>query len=182
VAQGILTSRGGMTSHAAIVSRGMGKPCVVGCEAIKVDLEAREFTVNGRVIREGDVISIDGASGNVIAGEVPVVDPELSPEFRTLLSWADEIRTMGVRANADTPADAARAREFGAEGIGLCRTEHMFGQGGHKPERMAMAREMILAETTEERMVALEKLQEMQRQDFYEIFKAMNPFPVTIRL
>ncbi len=182
VAQGILTSRGGMTSHAAIVSRGMGKPCVVGCEAIKVDLEAREFRVNGRVVKEGEVISIDGATGNVIYGEVPVVDPELSPEFRTLLSWADEIRTMGVRANADTPIDAAKAREFGAEGIGLCRTEHMFGQGGHHPERMAVAREMILAETTEERMVALEKLQEMQRQDFYEIFKAMNPFPVTIRL
>ena len=118
----------------------------------------------------------------MIFGEVPVVDPELSAEFRTLLSWADEIRTMGVRANADTPADAARAREFGAEGIGLCRTEHMFGQGGHHPERMAVAREMILAETTEERMAALEKLEQMQREDFYEIFKAMNPYPVTIRL
>ncbi|WP_374711622.1 pyruvate, phosphate dikinase [Symbiobacterium terraclitae] len=182
VSQGILTSRGGMTSHAAIVSRGMGKPCVVGCEAIKIDLEARQFTVNGRVIREGDVISIDGATGNVIAGAVPVVDPELSPEFRTLLTWADEIRTMGVRANADTPQDARRAREFGAEGIGLCRTEHMFGQGGHHPERMVVAREMILAEDKEERMAALEKLRVMQREDFYEIFKAMDPHPVTIRL
>ena len=182
VSQGILTSRGGMTSHAAIVSRGMGKPCVVGCEAIKIDLEARQFTVNGRVIKEGDIISIDGATGNVIAGAVPVVDPELSPEFRTLLTWADEIRTMGVRANADTPQDAHRAREFGAEGIGLCRTEHMFGQGGHHPERMAVAREMILAENKEERMAALEKLLVMQREDFYEIFKAMDPYPVTIRL
>jgi len=182
VSQGILTSRGGMTSHAAIVSRGMGKPCVVGCEAIKIDLEARLFTVNGRTIKEGDVISIDGATGNVMAGEVPVVDPELSPEFRTLLEWADEIKTLGVRANADTPKDAALAREFGATGIGLCRTEHMFGQGGYHPERMAAAREMILAETKEERLAALEKLRVMQREDFYEIFKAMNPYPVTIRL
>ncbi len=182
VAQGVLTSRGGMTSHAAIVSRGMGKPCVVGCEAIRIDLEAGEFTVAGRTVKEGEIISVDGSTGNVIYGEVPLVDPELSPEFRQLLQWADELRTLGVRANADNPTDAARAREFGAEGIGLCRTEHMFGQGGHHPERMAVAREMILAETTEERLEALAKLQEMQREDFYEMFKAMQPYPVTIRL
>jgi len=181
-ARGILTSRGGMTSHAAIVSRGMGKPCVVGCEAIRIDLEAGFFTVNGRTVREGEVISIDGTTGNVIYGEVPLIDPELSPEFRQLLEWADELKTLGVRANADTPQDAARAREFGATGIGLCRTEHMFGQGGHHPERMEVAREMILAETLEERLEALAKLEVMQREDFYEIFKAMAPYPVTIRL
>ncbi|HEY8346145.1 MAG TPA: pyruvate, phosphate dikinase [Symbiobacteriaceae bacterium] len=182
VSEGVLTSRGGMTSHAAIVSRGMGKPCVVGCEAIKIDEERRCFTVNGRTVNEGDVISIDGTTGNVMMGAVPMVDPELSDEFRTLLTWADEFRALGVRANADNPADAAKAREFGAEGIGLCRTEHMFGQGGHHPERMAVAQEMILAETKEERQKALDKLLEMQRQDFYEIFKAMQPYPVTIRL
>jgi len=181
-AEGILTSRGGMTSHAAIVSRGMGKPCVVGCEAIKIDEEKGLFTVNGRTVKEGDIISIDGGTGNVIMGAVPMVDPELSPEFQTLLSWADEFRTLKVRANADNPADAAKARAFGAEGIGLCRTEHMFGQGGHHPERMAVAREMILAQDAEERKAPLQKLLEMQRQDFYEMFKAMQPYPVTIRL
>ncbi len=182
VAQGILTSRGGMTSHAAIVSRGMGKPCVVGCESIRIDLEAGTFTVNGRTVKEGDLISVDGSTGNVILGAVPLVDPELSPEFRELLGWADEIRTLGVRANADNPADAAKAREFGAEGIGLCRTEHMFGQGGHHPERMEVAREMILAEDVEERAAALASLLVMQREDFYAMFKAMQPYPVTIRL
>jgi pyruvate,orthophosphate dikinase len=181
-AQGILTARGGMTSHAAIVSRGMGKPCVVGCEAIKLDLEAGTFSVNGRTVREGDLISVDGSTGRVLLGAVPLVDPELSPEFQELLSWADEVRTLQVRANADSPADAAKAREFGAEGIGLCRTEHMFGQGGHHPERMAVARAMILAEEYDERMAALSQLLEMQRSDFYAMFKAMQPYPVTIRL
>ena len=182
VAQGILTSRGGMTSHAAIVSRGMGKPCVVGCEAVKINLEAGTFSVNGRTVAEGQMISVDGSTGNVILGAVPMVDPVLTPEFKELLEWSDEIRTLGVRANADNPADAAKAREFGAEGIGLCRTEHMFGQGGHHPERMVVAQEMILANDIEERRVALEKLLVMQRGDFVEMFKAMEPYPVTIRL
>lgn len=182
VAQGILTARGGMTSHAAIVSRGMGKPCVVGCESIKIDLEARTFTIDGRTVNEGDVISVDGGTGRVINGAVPLVDPVLSPAFQELLAWADELRTMKVRANADNPQDAAKAREFGAEGIGLCRTEHMFGQGGHHPERMAVAQAMILAEEYEDRLGALEQLRVMQRDDFYAMFKAMQPFPVTIRL
>jgi len=182
VAQGILTSRGGMTSHAAIVSRGMGKPCVVGCEAIKIDLEANTFTVGNRVIKEGEFITIDGASGNVMLGLVPTVDPEITGEFQQLLEWADEIRTLKIRANADNPQDPAKAREFGPEGIGLCRTEHMFGQGGHHPERMEVAREMILAENLEERKKALEKLLVMQQDDFYGMFKAMAPYAVTIRL
>ncbi|BDG61370.1 pyruvate, phosphate dikinase [Caldinitratiruptor microaerophilus] len=181
-AQGVLTSRGGMTSHAAIVARGMGKPAVVGCEAIRIDLAGRSFSVNGRTVREGDVISLDGGTGNVMWGAVPLVDPELSPEFRELLAWADEVRTLGVRANADTPVDAQKAREFGAEGIGLCRTEHMFGQGGYHPERMPVVQEMVLAETAEERRAALDKLLPMQREDFYGIFKAMEGLPVTIRL
>ncbi|MDF2626541.1 MAG: pyruvate phosphate dikinase [Symbiobacteriaceae bacterium] len=182
VSQGILTSRGGMTSHAAIVSRGMGKPCVVGCEAIKIDVEKGTFTVGNRVINEGEFITIDGATGNVMMGLVPTVDPEITGEFQQLLEWADEIRTLKIRANADNPADAAKAREFGAEGIGLCRTEHMFGQGGHHPERMEVAREMILAENLEERKKALEKLLVMQQEDFYGMFKAMAPYAVTIRL
>jgi len=182
VAQGILTSRGGMTSHAAIVSRGMGKPCVVGCESVRIDLEGGFFLAGGRKVMEGELLSIDGATGNVIYGAVPLIDPELSPAFRELLQWADEIKSLGVRANADNPKDAARAREFGAQGIGLCRTEHMFGQGGHHPERMEQAREMILAETLDDRLEALAKLQVMQREDFHAIFKAMDPFPVTIRL
>jgi pyruvate, orthophosphate dikinase len=182
VAQGILTSRGGMTSHAAIVSRGMGKPCVVGCEAIRIDLERELFYVGDRIVREGEVISIDGATGNVMMGAVPMVDPEITSEFRQLLEWADDIRRLKVRANADNPADAQKAREFGAEGIGLCRTEHMFGQGGHHPERMEVAREMILAENLAERKVALEKLLVMQQNDFYEMFKAMAPYAVTVRL
>jgi pyruvate, orthophosphate dikinase len=182
VAQGILTSRGGMTSHAAIVSRGMGKPCVVGCEAIRIDLEKGVFTVDGRTVKEGEVISIDGATGSVIYGAVPMIDPKLTAEFKELLTWADEIRVLKVRANADNPADAAKAREFGAEGIGLCRTEHMFGQGGHHPERMEVAREMILAENLAQRKLALEKLLVMQQDDFYYMFKAMAPYAVTIRL
>ncbi len=182
VAQGILTSRGGMTSHAAIVSRGMGKPCIVGCEVVKIDLEAGCFTVGGRTVHEGDVISVDGGTGRVILGAVPLVEPTLSPEFQELLTWTDDFRTLGVRANADSPTDAAKAREFGAEGIGLCRTEHMFGQGGHHPERMEVARAMILASDAEDRQAALAQLKVMQRDDFYAIFKAMQPHPVTIRL
>ncbi len=177
-AQGVLTSRGGMTSHAAVVARGMGKPCVCGCEAIKIDYDEKNFRVNGLVVREGDIISIDGASGQVILGKVPMIEPELSPEFQKLLEWADEIRTMAVRANADTPEDARKAREFGAEGIGLCRTEHMF----MAQDRLPIVQEMILAETTEDREVALSKLLPMQQGDFYGILKAMEGYPVYIRL
>ncbi|MBF7082637.1 pyruvate, phosphate dikinase [Desulfallas sp. Bu1-1] len=177
-AQGILTSRGGMTSHAAVVARGMGKPCVCGCEAIRIDYDKEEFSVNGLIIKKGDIISIDGGTGQVILGEVPMIDPELSVEFQQLLEWADEIRTLGVRANADTPADAAKAREFGAEGIGLTRTEHMF----MAQDRLPIVQQMILAGTDEERNAVLEKLLPMQEEDFYGILKAMEGLPVTIRL
>ncbi len=177
-AQGVLTSRGGMTSHAAVVARGMGKPCVCGCEAIRIDYEAGEFRVGDLVVKKGDVISIDGATGKVMLGEVPMIEPELSPEFRQLLEWADEIRTLGVRANADTPEDAAKAREFGAEGIGLTRTEHMF----MAPDRVPIVQEMIMAAGEEERRRALDKLLPMQQGDFYGILKAMEGLPVTIRL
>ncbi|MCL6639306.1 MAG: pyruvate, phosphate dikinase, partial [Firmicutes bacterium] len=177
-AQGVLTSRGGMTSHAAVVARGMGKPCVCGCEAIRIDYEAGEFRVGDVVVKKGDVISIDGATGQVILGEVPLIEPELSPEFRQLLAWADEIRTLGVRANADTPEDAAKAREFGAEGIGLTRTEHMF----MAPDRVPIVQEMIMAAGAEERKAALDKLLPVQQGDFYGILKAMEGLPVTIRL
>ncbi len=177
-AQGILTSRGGMTSHAAVVARGMGKPCVCGCEAIKIDYAAGEFAVNGNVIKVGDIISIDGAAGEVILGQVPMIDPELSDEFRELLGWADELRTMAVRANADNPEDAEKALEFGAAGIGLCRTEHMF----MAQDRLPVVQQMILAETLEDREVALAKLLPVQQGDFYGILKVMAGFPVYIRL
>ncbi|GAB6877188.1 pyruvate, phosphate dikinase [Thermaerobacter litoralis] len=177
-AQGVLTSRGGMTSHAAVVARGMGKPAVCGCEALRIDLEREEFQVGGRVFRKGDMITIDGATGRVFAGQVPLVEPELSPEFRQLLEWADAARRLGVLANADTPEDARRAREFGAEGIGLCRTEHMF----MGPERLPAVQRMILAETREEREAALAELAVMQQSDFEGILEAMAGLPVTIRL
>ncbi|MCR4418601.1 MAG: pyruvate, phosphate dikinase [Clostridia bacterium] len=177
-AQGVLTSRGGMTSHAAVVARGMGKPCVCGCEALKIDYEAKEFRVDGLVVKEGDVISIDGATGRVMLGEVPVVEPELGDEFATLLTWADEVKRLGVRANADTPEDAARARAFGAAGVGLCRTEHMF----MAQDRLPIVQQMILAATPEARKLALDKLLPMQQGDFYGILKAMAGYPVTIRL
>lgn len=176
-AQGILTSRGGMTSHAAVVARGMGKPCVCGCEAVRIDYEQNEFYIGDLVVKQGDMISIDGATGSVILGTVPMLDPELSPEFQKLLEWADQIRTLGVRANADTPTDAAKAREFGAEGIGLTRTEHMF----MAQDRLPIVQEMILADGQRERQVALDKLLPMQQGDFYGILKAMDGFPVTIR-
>lgn len=177
-AQGILTSRGGMTSHAAVVARGMGKPCVCGCEAIKIDYDAKKFTAGSFEAKEGDLISIDGATGQVINGQVPMIDPQLSEEFTRLLEWADEIRTMAVRANADTPEDAVKAREFGAEGIGLCRTEHMF----MAQDRLPIVQDMILAESTEDREAPLAKLLPMQQGDFYGILKAMEGFPVYIRL
>jgi pyruvate,orthophosphate dikinase len=177
-AQGIVTSRGGMTSHAAVVARGMGKPCICGCESLRIDLRAKQFTVEDRVIKEGDWISIDGGTGRILLGEVPLIDPVLSSEFQQLLEWADEIRKMDVRANADNPEDAAKAREFGAQGIGLCRTEHMF----MALERIPIVQEMILAETDEERQAALDKLLPMQQGDFEGILAAMEGLPVTIRL
>lgn len=177
-AQGVLTSRGGMTSHAAVVARGMGKPCVCGCEAIKIDHQSQCFAVNGLVVKAGDIITIDGATGNVMLGEVPMIEPTLSNEFETLLHWADQVKSLHVRANADTPEDAVKAREFGAQGIGLCRTEHMF----MAQERLPYVQEMIMAETQEEREKPLAKLLEFQRGDFYGILKAMAPLPVTIRL
>lgn len=178
VAQGILTSRGGMTSHAAVVARGMGKPCVSGCEAIKIDYQAEQFMVGDRVFKKGDVISIDGATGRVMAGEIRMIEPQLSSEFNTLLEWADEVKRLEVRANADTPQDAAKAREFGAKGIGLCRTEHMFMAA----DRLPLVQEMIFAETSEEREAALAKLLPLQEEDFYGILKAMEGLPVCIRL
>lgn len=177
-AQGVLTSRGGMTSHAAVVARGMGKPCVCGCESIKIDTEYRQFTVNSTTVKEGDIITIDGATGEVLAGEVDMIEPTLSDEFSTLLGWANETKRLAVRANADTPEDATKAREFGAEGIGLCRTEHMF----MAQERLPIVQEMIMAENLEGRQAAVDKLLAFQREDFYGILKAMAPFPVTIRL
>ncbi len=177
-AQGILTARGGMTSHAAVVARGMGKCCVAGCGAIRVNEEAKEFTVGALVVKEGDYISLNGTTGEVIKGRVPLVQPELSGNFKTLMEWVDEARSLKVRTNADTPEDAKTAREFGAEGIGLCRTEHMF----FGEERLPVVRRMILADNKEERMAALEKLLPVQRADFYGIFKAMTGLPVTIRL
>ncbi len=177
-AQGILTSRGGMTSHAAVVARGMGKCCVCGCEALKIDYDEAIIKINGLQIKEGDIVSLDGSSGQVMLGQVQMIDPELSAEFQELLTWADETKSMSVRANADTPIDAQKAREFGAEGIGLCRTEHMF----MAPERIPVVQEMILAEDLKEREKALAKLLPIQEGDFYEILKAMQGLPVTIRL
>jgi pyruvate,orthophosphate dikinase len=177
-ARGILTSRGGKTSHAAVVARGMGKPCVVGAEEIHIDDRERYATVNGRRIAEGDVLTIDGGTGAVYLGEVPTVEPEFGPDMRTILAWADEVRSLGVRANADTPEDAARAREMGAEGIGLCRTERMF----NAPDRLPIVRDMILARTPEDRRRAIDRLRPMQKADFKDIFKAMAGLPVTIRL
>ncbi|MDM7461762.1 MAG: pyruvate, phosphate dikinase [bacterium] len=180
--KGILTARGGMTSHAAVVARGFGIPCVAGCEAISVDEHENLFTVerNGEqiTVREGDFISIDGSTGKVYLGAVPTVEPELSAELHLLLQWADEFRRLRVRANADNPHDAAQAREFGAEGIGLARTEHMF----FGEQRLPIMQEMILVKTEKERRDALSRLLPFQRQDFFEIFEVMRGLPVTIRL
>ena len=177
-AKGVLTALGGMTSHAAVVARGMGKPAVTGCSALKIDSHAGAFSVNGKVFEAGDVITIEGTSGRVIAGEVPLVEPEIDEDFETILRWADRVRALGVRANADTPEDARRAREFGAEGIGLCRTEHMFMEEG----RLRIVREMILSEDERALDAALEKLEPLQKEDFEKIFKAMDGLPVTVRL
>ncbi len=176
--QGILTSHGGMTSHAAVVARGMGKPCVCGAEEIHIDYDKNKFDVGDITVREGDIITIDGTKGNVIIGEVPLIEPEINVDFLTLLEWCDEIRRLGVWANADTPEDAKKAREYGAEGIGLCRTEHMFmGE-----DRLQHVQKMILGKTEEERIEPLEKLLRMQKEDFVGIFKAMTGLPVIIRL
>ncbi|PJK27997.1 pyruvate, phosphate dikinase [Minwuia thermotolerans] len=177
-AEGILTSRGGMTSHAAVVARGMGRPCVSGAGHIRIDYRKGEMSVLGRVFNAGDVITIDGAAGEVMAGAVATIQPELSGDFGRLMVWADGHRRMKVRANAETPADARTAREFGAEGIGLCRTEHMF----FEDDRILAVREMILSDREKGRRAALEKILPMQRQDFVELFGIMTGLPVTIRL
>jgi pyruvate,orthophosphate dikinase len=176
-AQAVLTARGGMTSHAAVVARGMGKPCVAGAGELRIDERAGQFTVNGRVIAGDEMITVDGTTGEVFAGRVETQDPALDADFALLMGWADGFRTMKVRANADTPRDAHMARFFGAEGIGLCRTEHMFFEG----DRISAIREMILAETVEERRAALAKVEPLQREDFSRIFREMDGLPVTIR-
>jgi pyruvate,orthophosphate dikinase len=177
VAKGILTARGGMTSHAAVVARGMGTCCVAGCGDVSINYKNKEMTVAGKVYKEGDWISLDGSQGEVIEGKVATVTPELSGNFGKLMSWADEFRRLNVRTNADTPNDSTVARNFGAEGIGLCRTEHMFFEG----DRIKAVREMILADDETGRRKALEKLLPYQRDDFYGIFKAMHDLPVTVR-
>ncbi|MFQ5561094.1 MAG: pyruvate, phosphate dikinase, partial [Nitrospinota bacterium] len=178
VSQGILTERGGMTSHAAVVARGMGTCCVVGCSEVSIDEASGSMTVNGKVYKEGDFISLDGTTGRVMEGEIPLIEPELSGNFSELMSWADDARTLKIRTNADTPHDAKTARDFGAEGIGLCRTEHMF----FEEERILAVREMILADNREERKKALAKIMPMQKGDFKGIFQSMEGLPVTIRL
>ena len=177
-AEGILTTRGGMTSHAAVVARGMGKPCVSGAGSLRVDYRNGTLMAMGVTLRKGDVITIDGGTGQVLKGAVPMLQPELSGDFANVMAWADEIRRMKVRTNAETPADARMARSFGAEGIGLCRTEHMFFEGA----RIVAMREMILADTEKDRRAALDKLLPMQRSDFLELFEIMAGLPVTIRL
>src|SRR5690348_4981450 len=177
-AKGILTTRGGMTSHAAVVARGMGRACVAGAGELRIDYKAKTITVREHVVKADDVITINGSTGEVMLGQVPTIQPELSGDFATLMEWADEARSMGVRANADTPLDAKTARRFGAEGIGLCRTEHMF----FDEDRIIAVREMILADDAEGRRKALAKILPMQRKDFIEIFRIMKGLPVTIRL
>jgi pyruvate, orthophosphate dikinase len=177
-AAGVLTAHGGMTSHAAVVARGMGKPCVAGCEQLSIDVGAKTVRIGEHELSAGDVLTIDGGTGRVIVGEVPLVPPAIDENFGTILGWADDLRRLRVRANADTPEDAAKAREFGAEGIGLCRTEHMF----MSDERLPIVREMILARDEEERRSALERLLPLQQGDFEGIFEAMAGLPVTIRL
>ncbi|MFC7062041.1 pyruvate, phosphate dikinase [Halobacillus seohaensis] len=177
-AQATVTSRGGMTSHAAVVARGMGKACICGCESLTIDLKLKQFKVGDTIVYQGDIITIDGSTGEIMLGETPMIEPKLSNEFQLLLTWADEQRKLGVRANADNPEDAKKSLEFGAGGIGLCRTEHMFMDA----HRIPIVQEMILAETYEEREEALTKLLPMQQEDFEGIFEAMQGNPVTIRL
>ncbi|HXR87304.1 MAG TPA: pyruvate, phosphate dikinase [Stellaceae bacterium] len=177
-ARGILTTRGGMTSHAAVVARGMGRACVAGAGDLRVDYAAQTISAKGKLVKAGEIITINGSTGEVMLGEVPTIQPELSGDFATLMEWADKVRKMGVRANADTPTDAKNARRFGAEGIGLCRTEHMFFEGN----RITAVREMIMADDAEGRKKALDKLLPMQRGDFEELFRIMAGLPVTIRL
>ena len=176
--QGILTSLGGKASHAAIVSRGQGKPCIVGCDELKIDYINQTSTANGITVKDGDIISIDGSTGNVYIGEVPTVEPQVTEDFKTILSWAQKTKRLGIRANADTPDSAKLAREFGAQGIGLCRTERMFNE----KNRIELFVEMIMAESLDEREQLLKKLQELQKSDFVEILKAMEGYKVTIRL
>jgi pyruvate,orthophosphate dikinase len=177
-AEGVLTSRGGRTSHAAVVARGMGKPCVAGAESVRVNLDKKQFTAGGRTIKQGEFFTIDGSTGNVVFGQVPMIDPEISGDLEELLRWADSIRRLGVWANGDYPHDAERAREFGAEGIGLCRTEHMFME----QDRLPIVQRMILSSTTEERRRELDRLLPVQRADFHGILEAMRGLPVVIRL
>ncbi|MGH3100615.1 MAG: putative PEP-binding protein, partial [Thermoleophilia bacterium] len=177
-AQGILTAHGGMTSHAAVVARGMGKPCVAGCEALSLDMDAKTMSLNGTTLKEGETLTIDGGTGEVIAGEVKLIPPDINEDFETVLGWADDLRRLKVRTNADTPEDAAKAREFGAQGIGLCRTEHMF----MADDRLPVVREMIMASSEDERRSALDRLLPHQQSDFEGIFEAMAGLPVTIRL
>ena len=177
-AKGILTSRGGMTSHAAVVARGMGRPCVSGSSEITIDYEAKQFKAGDILIKEGDIITIDGGSGKVMKGRVPTVQPEISGYFSTIMKWADQYRKLKVRTNAETEKDSKTARDFGAEGIGLCRTEHMF----FDEERILSVRQMILSKSIEDRKSALEKILPYQREDFKKIFKVMSGLPVTVRL
>jgi pyruvate,orthophosphate dikinase len=177
-AQAVVTSRGGMTSHAAVVARGMGKACICGCEALKIDLREKQFMVGDTVVNHGDIITIDGGNGEIMLGEIPMIDPQLSDEFQLLLKWADEERRLGVRANADNPEDAKKAFDFGAGGVGLCRTEHMFMD----PKRIPIVQKMIMASNYDDRKEALDLLLPMQQGDFEGIFEAMQGLPVTIRL
>jgi pyruvate, orthophosphate dikinase len=177
-AQGIVTSTGGMTSHAAVVARGMGRPCVAGAGDVRIDDAKGTLTVRGTVVKAGEQITIDGTTGEIMLGVVPTVQPELSGDFAELMTWADELRTMRVRTNAETPLDAAQARKFGAEGIGLCRTEHMFFEGS----RLVAMRQMILSDDEKSRREALARIEPMQRQDFVDLFEIMAGLPVTIRL
>ncbi len=178
LAKGILTSTGGKASHAAVVARGWGKPCVVGCEAVKIDEKAQTVTIGANVIKAGDFLTINGTTGDVMVGKVETIAPTMTGDFSTLMTWADKSRTLKIRTNADSPADALKAREFGAEGIGLCRTEHMF----FGDDRIAAVREMILSDTVEGRKKALARIEPFQKADFVGIFTAMNGYPVTIRL
>ena len=177
-AQGVLTARGGMTSHAAVVARGMGTCCVAGCGDIKVDYDNACFYVNGTTVKQGDYISIDGSTGNVYLGQIETEEAKLAGDFAEFMSGADEIRTLQVRTNADTPRDAKQAKEFGAQGVGLCRTEHMF----FAEDRIPAIREMIVSKTVEQRKAALAKILPMQRSDFEGIFRAMDGMTDTVRL